>query len=268
MSDAREDVQIGRNGHYVSIDPQSYVDIIDPAKRPVATIHIDTGKIVALSYGADADDMLRAWKLVGNVQSAQWYYAVARSSTRPIGVVVKAPWTSLIGGWPRLLFMWLTVGVVAGAAAGWFAFRRISRQLSFPATLEWAIARRKLGVFYQPIVRLDDSTCVGVEALVRWQLNGRYVSPEIFVAVAEQNHLIQALTDFVLEKVVADLIALLRGHPSFYVSINVSGEDLRSDRFLRGLTAALRGTGIAPAQVRLRGERVVERRAVVPEPDL
>jgi sensor c-di-GMP phosphodiesterase-like protein len=251
MSDVREDIQFGRNGNYVSIDPQSYVDLIDPAQRPVAIIHIGTGKLIALSYGADADEMLRAWKRGGNVQSADWYYAVARSSTRPLGVVVKAPRTSLIGGWPRLLLMWLTVGVIAGAAAGWFAFRRISRQLSFSGTLEWAIARHKLQVFYQPIVRLADSECVGVEALVRWQLNGRYVSPEIFVAMAEQNHQIQALTDLVLEEAVTDLTVLLRGHPSFYVSINVSSEDLQSHRFLRVLTAALRGTGIAPAQVRI-----------------
>jgi sensor c-di-GMP phosphodiesterase-like protein len=251
LSDVREDIQIGRNGNYVSMDPQSYVDLIDPARRPIADINIDTGRIFALSYGADADDMLKAWRRGGDVESDSWYYAVARSSTRPIAVVVKARRGTLIGGWRRLLVVWLSFGVTLGAVAGWFAFKRISRQLSFPATLEWAISRRKIDVFYQPIVRLVDRECVGVEALVRWQLNGKYVSPEIFVAVAEQNNLIQALTDLVLDKTLADLTSLLRSRPSFYVSINVCAEDLSSDRFLDVLGAALKGKGINPPQIRI-----------------
>jgi len=251
LSDYREDIQIGRNGHYVFIDAKSYVDIIDPARRPVAAINSDAGTVFALSYGADRDEMLNAWKLDGNLKSDKWFYSVAQSATRPLAVVVKSPKSSLIGDWPKLLATWLSIGVAIGAAVGWLTFKRISRQLSFPATLEWAIARKKLQVFYQPIVRLADSRCVGVEALVRWQLNGTYISPEIFVAVAEENHLIQPLTDLVLEKTMRELAPLLSANPAFYVSVNVSSEDLCSDRFLRLLTDKLQGTGITPAQIRI-----------------
>lgn len=251
LSDVRKDLQFGRNGHYVSVDPGSYVDLIDPARRPIAAIQTTTGTLIALSAGADPDDMLNAWKHNGNVQNDEWNYAVAVSSTRPIAVVVKSPRSSVAGDWPKLLAAWLTIGVVAGTALGWLAYKRVSRQLSFPATLKWAIARRKLDVVYQPIVRLADNQCVGVEALVRWKLNGRSMSPEVFVLVAEQNHLIQPLTDLVLEKTIAQLGKFLTLNPSFYVSINVSSEDLRSTRFLDLLTASLVGTGIAPAQVRV-----------------
>jgi sensor c-di-GMP phosphodiesterase-like protein len=134
---------------------------------------------------------------------------------------------------------------------GWLAFRRISRQISFPATLEWAIARKRIEAYFQPIVSLTSGECVGVEALVRWNLNGRYISPEIFVAIAEQNGLIQPLTDLVLDKTIDELSKLLRSRPSFYVSINVSSEDLRTRRFLNVLTARLNGTGIRPAQIRI-----------------
>ncbi|PZR41076.1 EAL domain-containing protein [Paraburkholderia fungorum] len=251
LSDERQDIQIGRNGNYVSIDPQSYVDIIDPAGRPVAAINVETNTILASSPGADADDMLNAWKLAGNVSDEQWHYAVARSSSRPLGVVVKSPRSSLVGHWRGLLVMWLSIGLIVGAVLGWIAFRRISRQLSFPATLAWAIARKKLDVAFQPIIRLASGECVGVEALVRWNLNGRNISPEIFVAVAEQNGLIQQLTDLVLDKTIDELSKLLRSCPSFYVSLNVSSDDLRTRRFLSVLTARLQGTGIRPAQVRI-----------------
>ncbi|CAG9270966.1 Cyclic-guanylate-specific phosphodiesterase [Paraburkholderia unamae] len=251
LSDIREDVQIGRNGHYVSIDPGSYVDLIDPARRPIGVLNIDTNTVIAVSPGTDPDDMLNAWKRGGKVQSDQWRYAVSRSTSRPIGIVVKSARSSLVNNWPKLLFMWLSIGVVSGAAVGWLMFKRISRQLSFPATLEWAIARKKIDVAFQPIVRLADNECTGVEALVRWTLNGRVISPEVFVTIAEENRLIQPLTDLVLEKTLAQLGGWLHSNPAFYVSINLSSEDLRSDRFLNKLTAALKGTGIAPSQVRI-----------------
>lgn len=60
-----------------------------------------------------------------------------------------------------------------------------------------------------------------------------------------------ALTDLVFEKTIAELAVLLRSNPSFYVSINVSSEDLRGERFLEVLTVALKGTGIAASQVRI-----------------
>lgn len=251
LSDVREDIQIARNGHYVFIDPSSYVDLIDPAMRPIAAVNTDTGTVFALSYGADKNEMLNAWKLGGKLENKKWYYAVAKSATRPLAVVVKSPRSSLVGDWPKLLASWLLFGVAIGAAVGWLVFKRVSRQLSFPATLEWAISHKKMQVFYQPIVALEDGRCAGVEALVRWQLNGRPISPEIFVAVAEENNLIQPLTDLVLDKAIAEMASLLRANPTFYVSVNVSSNDLHSERFLKILTDTLSGTGINPSQIRI-----------------
>ncbi|MGX0621074.1 c-di-GMP phosphodiesterase [Cupriavidus metallidurans] len=251
LSNERNDLQIGRNGRYVSIDRGSYVDLIDPAKRPIAAIQIPTGTLIAVSTGADPGDMLNAWKQSGNVKSDEWNYAVAQSSTRQIAVVVKSPRSSIAGNWPKLLAAWLSIGVTAGALLGWLAYKRISWQFSFPATLEWAISRRKIDVVYQPIIRIADNECVGVEALTRWTLHGQSISPEVFVRVAEENNLIQSLTDVVLEKTIAQLGKTLVANPTFYVSINVSSEDLRSVRFLNQLTSSLAGTGIAPRQIRI-----------------
>ncbi|MCP3713530.1 EAL domain-containing protein [Paraburkholderia sp. CNPSo 3274] len=251
LSAGRTGVQIGRNGHYVALAPSSYVDVIDPEKRPIAAIHIPTATVFAVSPGADPAEMLSAWRHRGDVMSDKWIYAVSQSPTRPIAVVVKAPRGSVAGSWPKLLAAWLSIGVAAGAALGWLAYKRVSRQLSFAATLEWAISRREIDVVYQPVVRLADEECVGVEALVRWQWHGRTISPDIFVPIAEENHLIQALTDLVLEKTLAQLGKMLVEKPSFYVSINLSAEDLRSFRFLNLLTASLKGTGIAPRQIRI-----------------
>ncbi|MGF6605972.1 sensor c-di-GMP phosphodiesterase-like protein [Paraburkholderia sp. WSM4175] len=95
----------------------------------------------ALSTGADPDEKLHAWTRAGRVDSDEWNYAVARSATRALGVVVKGRRTSLLRDWPGLLAMWLSIGVAMGAGFGgfgWFAFKRIARQVSFLASLEWA----------------------------------------------------------------------------------------------------------------------------------
>ncbi|KXU83439.1 histidine kinase [Paraburkholderia monticola] len=251
LSEVREDIQVGRDGQYVSIDPQSFVDVIDPAGRPIATINTRLNTIVALSPGADPDDMLNAWRRAGRVESDEWNYVVAVSAPRSLGVVVKGRRTSLLRDWPGLLALWLSVGVATGAALGWFAFKRISRQVSFQASLEWAIAQKDIDVVYQPIVRLANGECVGVEALSRWKLNGRDISPNIFIALAEQHGLIQPLTDLVLDKLLDELTGLLLARPSFYVSMNVSGDDLCTSRLLERITAKLAGTGIRPAQIRI-----------------
>ncbi|WP_267904767.1 EAL domain-containing protein [Paraburkholderia acidiphila] len=135
--------------------------------------------------------------------------------------------------------------------AGSDKLRCVTRQLSVTSTLEWAISRRRLYVVFQPIVRLADNECEGVKALVRWTLNGRTISPEVFVRIAEEDHLIQPLTDLVLENTLAQLGRLLAANPSFYVSINVSSEDLCTFRFLNLLTKSLTGTGITPRQIRI-----------------
>src|SRR5579863_577937 len=176
----REDLMIGHNGDYVSIDPQSYVDFVDAGRRPVAAINVEKEVIFALSPGADSAEMLDAWKRHGKVASRDWLYAVALSPTRELGVVVKSPRVGLLAGWANLFAAWLFLGVLAGALVGWMAFRVLSRQLSFPALLERAIKRGSIDVYYQPIVRLADRECVGAEALVRRLVDGRYISPEIF----------------------------------------------------------------------------------------
>jgi sensor c-di-GMP phosphodiesterase-like protein len=247
----RDDILIARDGEYVSIDPQSYVDVVDQSARPIAAVNTDTNTLLAMSSGADEADMLAAWKHAGRIDNRHWLYAVAHSSTRPLGVVVKAPRRGLLSSWKKLLAGWLSVGVLTGAMAGWFAFRLLSRQLSLPALLERAIRREQLDVHYQPIVRLADGECVGVEALVRWKMDGKNVPPDVFVPIAEEAGLIQPLTDLVLQKVLSELGPLLRERPAFHVSINLAAVDLQTGRFLQVLTGRLAGTGIWARQIHI-----------------
>ncbi|SEI27415.1 EAL domain-containing protein [Paraburkholderia hospita] len=122
-------------------------------------------------------------------------------------------------------------------------------ELALPEQLRLAIARKTLEVSYQPVIRLADNKCVGVESLLRWRLHGQEISPELFVGVAEQHRLMGPLTDLVLHKSLDDLACVLSADRSFRVSINVGSDDLRSVRFLDVLAQALKWTGVRASQV-------------------
>jgi hypothetical protein len=59
---------------------KTYVEFIDPARRPIAMFSSTINALLALSTGADAADMLSAWKQAGDdVSSERWHFAIAHS---------------------------------------------------------------------------------------------------------------------------------------------------------------------------------------------
>ena len=83
--------------------------------------------------------------------------------------------------------------------------------------LAHAIARNELTVQYQPIVDRGGGTTVAVEALLRWQRNGKFISPAEFIPLAEKSGSIHAIGAFVLRQACLDA----RGW-NVALSVNVS----------------------------------------------
>ena len=70
--------------------------------------------------------------------------------------------------------------------------------------LHRAVARGEFRVFYQPIISLHDGTCVGVEALARWQHPERgLLTPIDFLGAAEETGLVVPIGAGVLEEACA-----------------------------------------------------------------
>jgi len=249
---------IGRNGNNVGLDPQVFVDVVDRESRMLAVVQTEAGRIFAATQGASLARLQRAYAehaygATGGeaLQEDDASIVLRRSRTMPLAVVVLAPNAALLANWKALLIGGLVVGLAAGVPLGILVWRRATRRFSLEGELRGAVRRHEMAVHYQPIVSLTDNHWVGVEALVRWRRHGRLVRPNLFIPMAENAGLIQQITDQVLEIVLAELGSLLRRYPSFYVSINVGVEDLKSRRFLGVLTSRLRNTGISPGQIRI-----------------
>ncbi len=84
-------------------------------------------------------------------------------------------------------------------------------------------------VYFQPKVNINTKK-VAFEALIRWEKDGKFISPDKFIPVAERSYLIFTLTKFVLDKV----ISAVEKH-GIHISINISPILFEKDTFFHSL---------------------------------
>lgn len=103
------------------------------------------------------------------------------------------------------------------------------RKLHLANAIEHGLKDNEFIVYYQAKVN-SEGKIVGLEALIRWQHpEFGMVMPSEFIPIAEQGGKITAITQWVIEKVCADM-PTLKGwlKRRFRVSINLSGHDIRN----------------------------------------
>jgi predicted signal transduction protein with EAL and GGDEF domain len=107
-----------------------------------------------------------------------------------------------------------------------------ANNLSLMSEMMLAIDADELAVSYQPKLDFRSRTVTGVEALVRWPNHRRGpLGPDIFVPMAEETGHIEALTEWVLARAVADQAALRRAGHDISMSVNLSGRLLHEQEF-------------------------------------
>jgi diguanylate cyclase (GGDEF)-like protein len=127
---------------------------------------------------------------------------------------------------------------------------RVAEKLALEADLRHAIGEGQLSAHYQPIYALQPLRLVGFEALVRWVHPTRgFVSPAVFVALAEESGHIEALTAWVLEEGLAQLAQwrALPGSSHLSLNVNISSRDLERADLAEQVQALLLRHGL-PAQ--------------------
>ncbi len=105
----------------------------------------------------------------------------------------------------------------------WAMQQQSNRKLALKNALSRALQQRQLQVHFQPLISLHSNQVEKCEALVRWQLDGKQVSPEEFIAIAEEFRLAKSLGRFVLQescRLVRQLDAL--GLPPIHIAVNRS----------------------------------------------
>ena len=130
--------------------------------------------------------------------------------------------------------------------------QQAQRQLELQSALAQAGARGELRLVYQPICQLDGNQpqLIGVEALLRWQHQGRDISPLEFIPCLEESGEILAVGDWVLQQACSQVRSWqLNGQPQLRCSVNLSSRQLQQSDFAARVADILRHSGLPPSSL-------------------
>ena len=128
-------------------------------------------------------------------------------------------------------------------------------RLVIETDLRRALERGEIRVTFQPIVKLEDRTVAGFEALLRWDHPrlGR-LSPREFIAIAEETGLIVDLGAFALERAARELATWQKAldvDPPIFASVNISSRQVFRQDLVHDVKSVLSRTGVVPGSLKL-----------------
>ncbi|POT59294.1 cyclic diguanylate phosphodiesterase [Citrobacter amalonaticus] len=156
-----------------------------------------------------------------------------RSQHFPFTISVTAPGASALA--LQQLPSQLPLAVLLSLLVAYIAWLATARRMSFSWEINLGLAQREFELFCQPLLNARTEQCMGVEILLRWN-NPRqgWISPDVFIPIAEEQHLIAPLTRYVI----AETIRQRHVFPvssQFHIGINVAASHFRDGVLLKDL---------------------------------
>jgi diguanylate cyclase (GGDEF)-like protein/PAS domain S-box-containing protein len=108
-------------------------------------------------------------------------------------------------------------------------------------------------LYYQPKIDIHTGNIVGMEALARWDRNGKgIVSPNQFIPIAEETGLIVPIGDQVFHKAAKQISSWLNDHLLEHkVAINISAKQFRQTDFVHHLKSTLDEFKLPPENIEI-----------------
>ena len=132
---------------------------------------------------------------------------------------------------------------------------RRNDRVTLESELRQAIERDEITMVYQPIVRLEDRSVAGFEAMPRWDHpKMSRCSPAEFIAAAEEVGLVVDLGMFMLERTARQLSAWQRNsrqRDPVFASVNVSSAQLLRQDLIHDLRTVIARAGLARGTLKL-----------------
>ncbi|MFC4323619.1 bifunctional diguanylate cyclase/phosphodiesterase [Litchfieldia salsa] len=124
-------------------------------------------------------------------------------------------------------------------------------QLMLENELRKALDKNELSLYYQPIIDLQSSKVISVEALLRWKHPSMgMISPAKFIPIAEENGLILPIGQWVIESACRHLRTLdLKGFTFIDIAVNLSIRQFYQTNFVSIVANIIRETGINPTRL-------------------
>jgi len=107
------------------------------------------------------------------------------------------------------------------------AKKQSADQLSLVVELRHALERNELEPFFQPKLHMRSGLMTRAEVLLRWNHPQRgQISPTVFVPIAERTGLIRTVTDWLLERALAQVHAWRDAGAPIHIAVNISAKSL------------------------------------------
>lgn len=118
--------------------------------------------------------------------------------------------------------------------------------------LRQALKNKEFKLHYQPVIRMEDGSLRGFEALLRWKnpVLGD-VPPDSFIAIAEETQLIDSIGIWLMRQAMRDLVDLQSAadNPGLTMNINLSPRQLKDDHLLQLLPQLVKESGARPQRI-------------------
>ncbi|KYK49911.1 hypothetical protein A1D31_39515 [Bradyrhizobium liaoningense] len=125
----------------------------------------------------------------------------------------------------------------------------VERRIKIERELRSAIAMDIVRPHYQPIVSLVSSRIVGFEALARWESQkSGHIPPDVFIPIAEETGLINALGDQLFRRACLDATAWPK---TFSLAFNISPVQLRDSALGERILLIVEQTGFSPRRLEI-----------------
>jgi len=113
----------------------------------------------------------------------------------------------------------------------------VTQRLALASDLQQALRNNELELYHQPQINISENIVDGSEILLRWKHKEYgFISPDVFIKLAEDTGIINELTLWVVNTACKDLEQIIAlGHKNHNISVNISGKDISEINFLRNI---------------------------------
>ncbi len=135
----------------------------------------------------------------------------------------------------RALPSQLPLALLLSLLTGYIVWLATANRMSLSWQIIYAINAGEFRVYCQPLINAHTGACNGIELLLRWHTARQgWVSPDVFIPLAERHNLIAPLTRFVINEVVRYLPEL-PACPTFHIAINVASSHFHHREIIKDL---------------------------------
>lgn len=241
---------------FLTLVPTIYIGIDSPDENSGAFFkNIDSGKVLRVFHNLDKNMASEIYAKADN----NFYYFPAPDQVLKVEVCSETYRFCIdaidykLGVYDiplDIVFLLLFIALIIAYSihVSFYHMKNIKGSIKY--RLGYAIEHHKIYPLYQPKIDLKTGDIVGVEALARWQDEKLGpVSPDVFIALAEEMQVIKQITKQVTKIVLEESKDLLLADQNFTVSINLSVQDLLDSNYLDYIEQEVEKHGVNRNQI-------------------